>query len=211
MSVDYQTYLASREWSLIREQVRERSRNECERCWDAPQQAVHHMTYENVGRESLDQLLAVCNPCHAWLSGKSNDDPAEVRLGQILFDRLDVAGQLFPSEFPKDGMQLYPYWNPKAPVPQLLARFCYSPSLESAAQDAYWVGGASGYYERFGDGFFNGWYVAPEVWEHVHTATNLAADVADAWAKFVEHLTMFRRGYWRFVPDARFNIYGRDA
>lgn len=72
---DYQTYLASREWSLLREQVRERSRNVCEHCFHAPQQAVHHLTYANLGNEVLRDLMAVCNPCHAYFSAKSSVNP----------------------------------------------------------------------------------------------------------------------------------------
>lgn len=83
MAVDYKQYLASREWSLLREQVRERSGGACERCWHGDQQAVHHMTYENVGHESLDELLAVCRACHEWLSGKGEYDPARCRYGTV--------------------------------------------------------------------------------------------------------------------------------
>lgn len=72
---DYQTYLASREWSLLREQVRERSGDRCEHCLMARQQAVHHLTYANIGHESLDDLMAVCNPCHEWFSGKTDVNP----------------------------------------------------------------------------------------------------------------------------------------
>lgn len=76
MDIDRHVYMASREWALKREAVRERSQGFCERCWYAPQEAVHHMTYEHLGDEPLDELLAVCRPCHAWLSAKSDFDPA---------------------------------------------------------------------------------------------------------------------------------------
>jgi hypothetical protein len=72
---DYKRYLASREWSLLREQVRERSGDSCEHCFVQHQQAVHHLTYERIGRERLEDLMAVCNPCHEYLSGKSNENP----------------------------------------------------------------------------------------------------------------------------------------
>lgn len=72
---DYQTYLASREWSLLREQVRQRSGNVCEHCFSAPQQAVHHLTYERIGNEDLHDLMAICNACHEFLSGKSSVNP----------------------------------------------------------------------------------------------------------------------------------------
>ena len=73
--VDYKRYLASREWSLLREQVRERSANTCEHCFYAPQEAVHHLTYERIGHEKLSDLMAVCNACHEFLSGISQFNP----------------------------------------------------------------------------------------------------------------------------------------
>lgn len=73
--LDYHKYLASREWSLLREQVRRRSGNRCERCFQNPQHAVHHLTYERVGHEDLADLMAICNPCHEFLSAVSDRDP----------------------------------------------------------------------------------------------------------------------------------------
>lgn len=89
---DYQAYLASREWALKREEVRKRSRGMCERCWRYPQQAVHHLTYARVGHELLEDLLAVCNLCHDFLSGKSDNDPAAP-----ITNPQNLAEQLFPT------------------------------------------------------------------------------------------------------------------
>ena len=74
-AINYAAYLASREWALLREKVRQRSGNRCERCWRNPQQAVHHKTYERVGKEELSDLMAICHPCHDFLSAKSDIDP----------------------------------------------------------------------------------------------------------------------------------------
>lgn len=76
--VAYKTYLASREWAVLKEQVRERSGDICERCLAAPYQETHHLTYERTGSERLDDLLAVCSPCHAYVSAKSTVDPCNV-------------------------------------------------------------------------------------------------------------------------------------
>lgn len=89
MGFDYQRYLASREWALLREQVRERSGNKCERC-GGPYQSTHHLTYERIGHELLEDLQAVCNPCHEFLSGKRDDDPARPPI------RLHVGGMPAP-------------------------------------------------------------------------------------------------------------------
>lgn len=72
---DYQRYLASREWALLREAVRERANWTCERCKQLPIAATHHLTYERVGHEELTDLQAVCGPCHRFLSAKSDFDP----------------------------------------------------------------------------------------------------------------------------------------
>lgn len=69
-------YLASREWALLKEQVRVRSGGCCERCAVGDHEQTHHVTYERLGHERLDDLLGVCEACHLYLSGKSDDDPA---------------------------------------------------------------------------------------------------------------------------------------
>jgi len=89
---NYHKYLASREWALLKRAVHERSGGKCERrhwvlvservekpTWVAPPQAaVHHLTYERIGREELDDLLAVCQPCHDYLSGMTDHDPVQL-------------------------------------------------------------------------------------------------------------------------------------
>lgn len=74
---DYKRYLASREWALKKRQVRERSGGQCERCIVGKYQDTHHITYERIGSEELSDLLGVCRPCHAYMSGTSDVDPAE--------------------------------------------------------------------------------------------------------------------------------------
>ena len=71
----YQAYLCSREWAELREAVRERAGGECERCLSLPMDACHHLTYARKYREELDDLQAICNPCHDFTHGKSEYDP----------------------------------------------------------------------------------------------------------------------------------------
>lgn len=78
--IDYGAYLASREWALKKEAIRERSGGICERCHNAPYQETHHKTYAHIGNEPLDELLAVCSQCHQFLSGKTDNDPKEYDL-----------------------------------------------------------------------------------------------------------------------------------
>lgn len=79
MSFDYKRYLASREWALLKRQVRERSAGRCERCRNADMDEVHHLTYQHVGHERLYELQAVCRPCHEFLSAVSDVDPKTIK------------------------------------------------------------------------------------------------------------------------------------
>jgi hypothetical protein len=77
VTFDYGTYLASREWALLKRQVRERSGGWCERCRAERVSSIHHLTYERIGHERLEDLIAVGRGCHEYLSAVSEFDPAE--------------------------------------------------------------------------------------------------------------------------------------
>jgi len=38
---------------------------------------VHHLTYEHIGDEFLEELQGICRPCHDFLSAVTDDDPTE--------------------------------------------------------------------------------------------------------------------------------------
>lgn len=69
-------YYCSREWGVLREAVRQRSGGVCERCNKNPMDACHHLTYERLYCEQLEDLQAICEGCHQFLHGKSEEDPA---------------------------------------------------------------------------------------------------------------------------------------
>lgn len=69
-------YYASREFGVLKRQVRERSGGVCERCATAPMDVAHHVTYERLGREKLEDMLALCEPCHRYVHGHDDYDPA---------------------------------------------------------------------------------------------------------------------------------------
>jgi len=71
----YHAYLCSREWSEKREAVRDRADGRCERCEILPMDACHHLTYIRKYDERLEDLQAICNPCHEFTHGKSGFDP----------------------------------------------------------------------------------------------------------------------------------------
>lgn len=73
-------YLRSPHWAALRERyARERSPEGCARCGNYPWQ-LHHLTYENLGNESLDDLIPLCGDCHARAHGKTPDRSSAGRL-----------------------------------------------------------------------------------------------------------------------------------
>lgn len=85
VTIDYHRYMASREWALKREAVKERADNICERCHDAPVQNIHHLSYKNLGDENLEtELIGVCRLCHEFVSAKRDTDPAVEVVTQLI-------------------------------------------------------------------------------------------------------------------------------
>jgi hypothetical protein len=66
---DYQAYLRSEAWAARRAAVLERAGGTCERCAAAPTAEVHHLTYERLGAEREDDLIALCSACHRGRQG----------------------------------------------------------------------------------------------------------------------------------------------
>lgn len=75
---NYGAYLASRDWALLKRIVRERSGGICENCHNRPYEETHHITYERMGKERPEDLMAVCRLCHEYFSGLRDVDPARV-------------------------------------------------------------------------------------------------------------------------------------
>lgn len=71
----YQAYLCSREWSILKQAVHDRSGGECERCHTGSIEAVHHLTYARKYNERLEDLAGWCKACHEFTHGKSEYDP----------------------------------------------------------------------------------------------------------------------------------------
>lgn len=60
----YADYLRSQEWADRRARVMERAGYRCEGCRDRNATEVHHLSYDNVTREFLFELVALCGECH---------------------------------------------------------------------------------------------------------------------------------------------------
>ncbi len=71
----YARYMTSREWAIRKRPVKERSGGVCERCKINPSTAVHHLTYERIYRERLEDLQDICEACHSFIHGLTFEDP----------------------------------------------------------------------------------------------------------------------------------------
>jgi len=60
----YQLYLTSSEWRNKRELAFQRDNNICQDCKVKPSEEVHHLTYNNLFHEPLEDLKSLCKPCH---------------------------------------------------------------------------------------------------------------------------------------------------
>lgn len=66
-AIDYYQYLRTKTW---REKANERLKRDgyqCVLCGSAKNLSVHHITYENIGFEKMDDLISVCKGCHEKL------------------------------------------------------------------------------------------------------------------------------------------------
>jgi len=63
----YHTYLQSEEWKARRILVLSRDNNLCQLCRTEPALDVHHLKYDNLYDEPLEDLQALCRACHVNL------------------------------------------------------------------------------------------------------------------------------------------------
>ena len=62
--LSYENYLLCPEWKRKRQFIIERDKI-CQGCLDAPIHDVHHLTYANVGKEFMYELVGLCRECHS--------------------------------------------------------------------------------------------------------------------------------------------------
>lgn len=80
----YYDYINSEEWKTKRAQAIERDGRRCRTCLSNKHLNVHHLTYDRIFNESLNDLITVCHECHCKIHdlGKSgmclNDAIVEV-------------------------------------------------------------------------------------------------------------------------------------
>ena len=66
-AMPYCDYLKTPWWDLVRTRTIRRARGLCELCQDEPATQAHHTTYERVGCEHPDDMVALGRRCHQHL------------------------------------------------------------------------------------------------------------------------------------------------
>ncbi len=62
-----QTYLQSTEWRTLRNQVFTRDNHTCQSCGSQSSLNCHHIMYDRLGAEELEDLITLCKNCHTAL------------------------------------------------------------------------------------------------------------------------------------------------
>lgn len=65
--IDYYQYMRSKTWRGKANERLKRDGYQCVLCRSAKNLSVHHITYENIGFEKMDDLISVCKACHEKL------------------------------------------------------------------------------------------------------------------------------------------------
>lgn len=63
-SPEYKAYLRSPEWDARRRSALDRDGHQCRGCGVKKNLQVHHIRYDNLGREPLEDLTTLCVECH---------------------------------------------------------------------------------------------------------------------------------------------------
>lgn len=70
-SMPYDEYLKTEHWKRFSNEAVKFARYRCELCnKDHVRLNVHHKTYENRGRETFNDVIVLCDECHAMVHGK---------------------------------------------------------------------------------------------------------------------------------------------
>lgn len=72
---DKATYLQSAEWQALRNQVLLRDHHTCCKCGLSPSSLdIHHIRYDHLGKEPLEDLVSLCRKCHQEVHDKYGYD-----------------------------------------------------------------------------------------------------------------------------------------
>lgn len=61
---NYQKYLLSKKWKSFRQKAFEFYGDNCGKCGSKYHLQVHHKTYRNIYKETLSDVIVLCDKCH---------------------------------------------------------------------------------------------------------------------------------------------------
>jgi len=64
---DKSEYLASKYWKDLKAKCHKRDSHKCVTCGDSNYLNCHHITYCNLGKDTLDDVTTLCESCHSSL------------------------------------------------------------------------------------------------------------------------------------------------
>jgi len=62
--VDYDDYILSEDWENLRQKRLLKDKYRCTRCGFRHELRIHHLIYDRLGHEDLDDLTTLCVRCH---------------------------------------------------------------------------------------------------------------------------------------------------
>lgn len=89
---DYQRYLGSSAWANVRAQALKRDSNRCRACGATKRLHVHHQTYARFGHEALDDVVTLCETCHAAVHQLAGPTARDGQLQRATIGFLAAAG-----------------------------------------------------------------------------------------------------------------------
>jgi len=64
MPAEYNAYMNSNEWRKKRQERLTLDGYQCQMCGSKDHLEVHHVSYERLGKETMDDLITLCFTCH---------------------------------------------------------------------------------------------------------------------------------------------------
>ena len=64
MPIDYNIYIHSDAWKQKRQQRLDLDNHTCQMCGATDKLEVHHITYDTLGFERMEDLITLCEKCH---------------------------------------------------------------------------------------------------------------------------------------------------
>lgn len=97
---DYAAYLNSAEWADVKRRYRDSDLPQDCCCGESTDLDFHHLTYERVGREALEDLTPLCRPCHRALHALEARGDASLNLRALVNE---TRAQRYGRNTPTDG------------------------------------------------------------------------------------------------------------